>query len=44
MAEKEIVLKTQIKREKGFIYPTSSDENGNIVILKVKAGRPKKEA
>ena len=40
---REIVLKTNIKREKGYLYPTGTDENGNLVILKIKAGRKKEE-
>lgn len=43
MGEKEVIATTEIKREKGFIYPTGTDENGNLTIIKVKAGRNKKE-
>lgn len=40
---KEIIAVTEIKREKGFIYPTGTDEKGNLTIMKVTAGRKKKE-
>lgn len=40
---KEVIATTEIKREKGYIYPTGTDENGNLTILKVKAGRKKKD-
>lgn len=39
--DKRIIFVTNIKREKGYLYPTSSDDKGNIVILKIKAGRKK---
>lgn len=42
MADREIVLRTTIKAEKGFLYPTARDEKGNLIIIKVKAGRKKK--
>jgi hypothetical protein len=42
MADKEVIATTEIPREKGFIYPTGTDEKGNLTILKVKAGRKKK--
>lgn len=32
----EIILKTNLRREKGFLYPTGTSEDGFIVILKVK--------
>lgn len=35
----EIVLRTTLKREKGYRYMTSYDNNENVVILKLKAGR-----
>jgi hypothetical protein len=38
----EVIAITEIKREKGFIYPTGTDENGNLTILKCKAGRKAK--
>lgn len=41
--DKRIVLRTSIKREKGFLYVTSTGSDGNLVILKIKAGRKKKE-
>jgi len=40
----EIIAVTDIKREKGYLYPTGKDENGFLVIYKVKAGRKKKDA
>lgn len=40
--DREIVLTTNVKAEKGYIYPTSRDAEGNITILKIKAGRKKK--
>jgi len=43
MAEKEILLKTVIPREKGFIYYCGTDANGNITICRAKGGRKKKE-
>ena len=42
----EIILKTNIPREKGWLYYTSTDENGNITLCKSemnKGGRKKKE-
>lgn len=39
----EIIAKTKIKREKGFIYYTATDEDGMITIGRAKAGRKKKE-
>jgi len=39
---KEIIVTTDIPRERGFIYFVSTDEKGNICIGKTKAGRPKK--
>jgi hypothetical protein len=39
----EVIATTDIKREKGYIYPTGTDEEGNLTILKVKAGRKKKQ-
>ena len=41
--EREIVLVTNIKRERGFLYPTGTDENGCLIIYKIKAGRKKKK-
>jgi hypothetical protein len=43
MTDREVALTTTIKREKGFIYPTGTDAQGNLIILKIKAGRKKKE-
>lgn len=39
----ETILITQIKREKGWIYYTSTDEKGNLTICKAKAGKKKGE-
>ncbi len=39
----EIIAKTQIKRERGFIYYTATAEDGMITIGRAKAGRKKKE-
>jgi len=30
---KKIIAKTKIKREKGFIYFTGTDESGNLTIM-----------
>lgn len=38
----EVIAVTEIPREKGYIYPTGTDENGNLTILKCKAGRKAK--
>lgn len=38
----ELIAKTEIKREKGFVYFTGTDENGNLTICRAKAGRKKK--
>ena len=38
----EIILRTKIKREYGYMYPSGKDENGFLIIYKVKAGRHKK--
>ena len=39
----EIIARTEIPREKGFIYYTGTDEDGMITIGKAKAGRKRKE-
>jgi len=39
----EIIATTEIKREKGFIYYTATDDKGMITIGRAKAGRKKKE-
>lgn len=39
----ELIATTEIKREKGFIYYTGTDEKGNLTINRSKAGRKKKE-
>lgn len=41
----EIISKTQIKREKGWLYYCGTDDDGNITLCKVqmaRAGRKKK--
>lgn len=40
----EVILKTNIVREKGYIYFTSTDEKGNITLCRAVSGRKKKEA
>ena len=30
----EVILKTNIRREKGWLYYTSTDEKGNIIVCK----------
>ena len=40
---KETILTTNIPREKGFIYYTSTDSNGNITIMRTISGKKKKE-
>jgi len=41
MTDKEIVLKTDLIRDKGYLYPTGT-QDGKIVIYKIKSGRKKK--
>lgn len=43
MSDHEVIATTDIKREKGFIYPTGTDSKGNLTILRIRAGRKKKE-
>lgn len=41
----EEILRTEIKREKGWLYYCGTDENGNLVVCKAKMmhkGRPRK--
>lgn len=38
----ETILKTSIKREKGWIYYTSTSSDGNVTVCRAKAGRKKK--
>jgi len=40
---KKLIAKTDIKRERGWIYYTGTDEKGNITIWKTEAGKKKKE-
>ena len=39
----ELIINTDIPREKGHIYYVSTDEKGNLCVYKSKAGRKKKE-
>jgi len=39
----KIIAKTQIKREKGFLYYCGTDEKGNLTICKAKMARGKKK-
>lgn len=39
----EVIITTDIPREKGYIYYTGTDDNGNICVCKTKAGRRKKK-
>jgi len=39
----ETIATTEIKRERGFIYYTGTDDRGMITIGRAKAGRKKKE-
>ena len=38
----ETIATTEIKREKGFVYYTGTDDNGNLTICRAVAGRKKK--
>ena len=42
---KKVLLKTDIKREKGFLYFCSTDEDGNITLCQTEMsqGRKKKK-
>ena len=39
----KVILKTDIKREKGFLYYCSSDDDGNITVCKAEMSRGKKK-
>ena len=39
----EQIAETDIPREKGFVYYTSTDKKGNLTICRAKMGRKKKE-
>ena len=39
---KELIAKTNIKREKGWLYYTGTDEEGFITLWKSESGRNKK--
>jgi hypothetical protein len=41
MTNKEVILETDIQREKGYIYCCGTSKNGNINIIRVKSGRKK---
>jgi hypothetical protein len=38
----EIIATTELPREKGFIYYVGTDDKGNLMIVKSKAGRKPK--
>ena len=40
---KQLIAKTNIKREKGWLYYTKTGEDGNITIWKCEAGHKKDE-
>ena len=40
----EEILKTNIKRESGWLYYTSTDKDGNITVCRSKMGRKKEVA
>jgi hypothetical protein len=39
----ETILKTNIKREPGYLYYTGTDDNGNIILCKTEMARGKKK-
>lgn len=39
----EVILKTDIKREQGFLYYTGTDSNGNITVCKAVMARGRKK-
>jgi hypothetical protein len=39
----EIIASTDIPREKGYLYVTGTNDKGCLTIIKVKAGRKKKD-
>jgi|GEM_PF-2538660 len=41
---KKIILKTEIPREKGFLYFCGTDDKGNLTICKTEMARGKKKA
>ena len=38
----EVILKTEIPREKGFLYYTSTDSKGNLTVCKAVMSRGRK--
>jgi len=40
---KEIIAKTDIKREKGYLYFTATDERGNITVCRTEMAHGKKK-
>ena len=40
---KKILLKTEIPREKGFLYFCSTDKDGNLTLCSVEMSRGKKK-
>ena len=39
----EVIQATNIVREKGFLYYTSTDDKGMITVCRTKSGRKKKD-
>jgi len=39
----EIIAKTELKREKGFLYYVSTDNKGNLTVCRVKMARGRKK-
>jgi len=39
----KVILRTEIQREKGFLYYCSSDDNGNITVCKAEMSRGRKK-
>jgi len=39
----EVIMTTEIPREKGYLYYTSTDENGNITLCKTEMARGRKK-
>ena len=43
MKDKEIIITTDIKREKGYVYFVIFDKDDNIIVSRVKGGREIKD-
>lgn len=39
----KIIARTKIKREKGYLYYTGTDENGNLTLCKAEMAHGKKK-